>query len=65
MAERLIEDKAVQGGETRSLGTTIAAAIAGGAAGGAAGSLVSNALNRPPKEEPPKVILPPGVSKES
>jgi hypothetical protein len=64
----VVHEKAAQLEAQRSLTTDIALAVSGGAAGGAAnaavGAAVSHILNRPPKEEAPKVVLPPGVSEE-
>ena len=66
--DRVVHDKAAQPELQRGLTTDIAIAATGGAAGGAAnaavGAAVSHILNRPPKDELPKVVLPPGVSKE-
>jgi hypothetical protein len=63
-----LPNKATQPEGARSLTTDIALAVssgvAGGAAGGAAGALVTNLLNRPPKEQPPTIELPSGVSKD-
>ena len=52
----------------RGLASDLAIAVSAGAAGGAASgtfsALVDNVLNRPPAEQPPEIVLPPGVSKD-
>jgi hypothetical protein len=54
----------------RGLMTDIALVVGGGVAGGAVNgaangatqAIVSSLLNRPQKEQPPEIVLPPGVS---
>jgi hypothetical protein len=50
--------------ERSSLGAALAQAAAAGAATGVANQVAGKLLNRPPKEEPPKVELPPGVNRD-
>lgn len=57
-------DSRAEQAEYRGLGSDIAIALTTAVAGGATPPLVENFLNRPPKEEPPSVVLPPGVSKD-
>ena len=63
--ERSIETKVTQPEATRSAGHDLLMLAAGAGVTNVVGPVVHHVtehiLNRPPKEEPPKVVLPPGV----
>ena len=67
-AQESEERRVTQTEMQRGLGHDMVVAAAGAAAGGIVSPVVSQVtghlLNRPPKEEPPQVVLPPGVKIE-
>ena len=66
--ERSIETKVIQPEETRSAGHDLLMLAAGAGVTNVVGPVVhqvtEHLLNRPPKEQPPEVVLPPGVGRD-
>jgi hypothetical protein len=60
--ERIDPSAMLERGAVTDAVTVLAAAVLGGAATGAANAYVADLLDRPPKDEPKKIIVPSGSS---